>query len=168
MKLHQAFLNLTSALTIPISAFAFPQPQNSTTPLLLDSSIQCSTTRTGPPLLPPSCLGAITLLPMDQTGEVFSNFSNDAAEPRHRLPVYKLHGNCILAVRLTNGRQWERSAWRWIARRAAELVQRCVVEEEGVGGRVVMGQRGGLEVVVCSRMGLEGGGWGNRIWEARS
>ena len=128
-------------------------------------SIQCSTGRSGPPIQPSDCHLAISLLPHDQPGDIsydnvtrkstYPVFSPNAIDSRHRMPVYRSKGSCIVVAQMRDFAISDQSSWSIVSTMAQNVLLECIEDRLGVGGMGIVGEHGMIQVILCSTTCLE-------------
>ena len=126
----------------------------------VDTFLRCNDTQFGRGLIAVACNVAITLLPDDKPGDVhfdpqiqeyiYPEFSRWSQEERHRLPIAREHGGCVVLVQMSASAYYDSSSWRILALRAQNVVENCVRKGGGIGGIVPTGERRKIEIVVKS------------------
>lgn len=82
---------------------------------------------------------------------IYPEFSVYAPEDRHRLPISEEVGTCGVEVRFKALSVDDRSSWRIIRLRVMDVFRNCVcIEDAGVGGSTITGQKKRVELVLYS------------------
>ena len=160
MHLNYLFVH---ALTVPLlpsnAAARTVQLKNLSSP-----SVQCSSGRSGPSIQPSDCQVAISLFPHDHPDDfgydnvtrktLYPVFSPNAMDSRHRMPIYRTRGSCIAAVQMRDFAMTDRSSWSIVSTMAQNVLQECVQDGSGVGGTGTVGEKGMIQVILCSTLCL--------------
>ena len=135
--------------------------QNSTAPVTGRYPVVCDSHDFGYGLLAPDCQRAIDKLPTDDPGDihmdlqrheiVYPEFSVDALENRHRLPISEDVGTCGVKVHFTADFMYDHSSWRIIRLRIMDVLLTCVPPgEAGIGGSTITGAEKHVEMLLYS------------------
>ena len=82
---------------------------------------------------------------------IYPEFSPDAFEDRHRLPLVREAGTCGVSVRLASPSMFDHSSWRIIRLRVMDVL-RCCVEfgDLEIGGCTITGGAKRVELTLYS------------------
>ena len=141
---------LVGALNLPSSERANNQTSTANVPFIAtDFYLKCNETLFGHDLTIGACNDAISLLPQDEPGDVYYSptwkeyiypyFTRRNQEARHRLPVTRQNGKCVVIIALNPMAYTETSSWRIISMRSQDVVKKCVERGMGIGGYVLTG-----------------------------
>ena len=103
-----------------------------------------------------NCRSAIDQLPDDIPSDItfdgkryiYPRFSRTMANPRLKLPISALAGDCEVTVSIAPKKLSDTSLWSIIRRRARAIILDCIQRHDGIGGLQNAGDEGSILIVL--------------------